>query len=98
MTKSKLFGQSVTGHAASLATTGGLVAERNRIAADVAVGIDQLTDRLFAYLPQVAGRSQAERRFPMTRIVILGIWKRAIHLIKKGATYRNVVAAKESAS
>ncbi len=27
-----------------------------------------------------------------------GIWKRAIHLIKKRATYRNVVAAKESAS
>jgi hypothetical protein len=45
-----MFGRSLTGNGASMAQVGGLVAERNRVAQEVAELEDQLTDAIFAYL------------------------------------------------
>lgn len=49
-----MFGRSLTGHGASLAQVGGVVAERNRVAEDVASLERQLADAVFAYLPKWA--------------------------------------------
>lgn len=52
MTRAKMFGHTVVGHGASAAQAGGLVAERNRAAAEFADALDLFAALLFAYLPK----------------------------------------------
>lgn len=52
MTTQKLFGRTLTGRGASLASLGGIIAERNSVAVDVAELERRLTDVVFAYLPR----------------------------------------------
>lgn len=52
MARLKMFGRSLTGHGASLAEVGGIVAERNRVAAEVDALEQQLAAAVFAYLPR----------------------------------------------
>lgn len=50
--RTKIFGRSLTGHGASLPEAGGIVAERNRVRAEVVEIEQQVADAVFAFLPR----------------------------------------------